>query len=69
MLETERLSKYFGGLAAVNDLNMTVNQGEILGLIGPNGAGKTSFYMAIYSTLIIRFEKLKKCPYQVIMLL
>lgn len=44
MLETEKLSKFFGGLAAVNDLDLTVKQGEILGLIGPNGAGKTTFF-------------------------
>jgi branched-chain amino acid transport system ATP-binding protein len=47
MLETEKLSKYFGGLAAVNDLDLIVNQGEILGLIGPNGAGKTTFFNVV----------------------
>jgi len=34
----------FGGLTAVNDLNMTVNSDEIYGLIGPNGAGKTTVF-------------------------
>jgi len=44
MLEVKRLSKYFGGLAAVNELDLKVDQSEILGLIGPNGAGKTTFF-------------------------
>ena len=43
ILSTARLSMYFGGLAAVKDLNVTVREGEIHGLIGPNGAGKTTF--------------------------
>jgi branched-chain amino acid transport system ATP-binding protein len=42
LLNIRNLTKYFGGLVAINDLNLDVNQGEILGLIGPNGAGKTT---------------------------
>ncbi|TET33675.1 MAG: ABC transporter ATP-binding protein, partial [Anaerolineales bacterium] len=41
-LKIEGLSKYFGGLAAVHNLNFEVQQGEIVGLIGPNGSGKTT---------------------------
>ena len=44
LLETEGLTKYFGGLAAVSQLDTHVNQGEIVGLIGPNGAGKTTTF-------------------------
>ncbi len=41
-LSLERLSKHFGALAAVRDLSITVQPGEIYGLIGPNGSGKTT---------------------------
>lgn len=44
MLKTQRLSKIFGGLAAVANLNLEINQGELVGLIGPNGAGKTTVF-------------------------
>jgi branched-chain amino acid transport system ATP-binding protein len=44
LLETRGLSKYFGGLAAVNGIDLTVDEGEIVGLIGPNGAGKTTCF-------------------------
>jgi branched-chain amino acid transport system ATP-binding protein len=47
VLETERLTKRFGGLVAVNEVSMHVNEGEIVGLIGPNGAGKTTLLNAI----------------------
>lgn len=43
ILQTENITKRFGGLIAVNEVSLTVNQGEIFGLIGPNGAGKTTF--------------------------
>lgn len=44
VLEIKDLGIDFGGLTAVNDLNMTVNTNEIYGLIGPNGAGKTTVF-------------------------
>jgi branched-chain amino acid transport system ATP-binding protein len=47
LLKLERLTKSFGGLVAVNDLDMSIEQGEIVGLIGPNGAGKTTVYNMI----------------------
>jgi ABC-type branched-subunit amino acid transport system ATPase component len=43
ILSTIGLSKYFGGLAALKKVDITVREGEIHGLIGPNGAGKTTF--------------------------
>jgi branched-chain amino acid transport system ATP-binding protein len=42
MLELNQVSRYFGGLAAVNDVSFEIKTGQIVGLIGPNGAGKTT---------------------------
>ena len=44
ILELKNLTKFFGGLAAVQELNLEVLKGEIMGLIGPNGAGKTTVF-------------------------
>lgn len=47
LLEVNNVTKRFGGLVAVNDLSLSVSQGEILGMIGPNGAGKTTAFNMI----------------------
>jgi branched-chain amino acid transport system ATP-binding protein len=46
-LEVQNLTKSFGGLSAVNRLDFSVEESEILGLIGPNGAGKTTVFNMI----------------------
>ncbi|MCI0416548.1 ABC transporter ATP-binding protein [bacterium] len=47
ILEVDNCIKSFGGLVAVKDLNMLINQGDLYGLIGPNGAGKTTIFNLI----------------------
>jgi branched-chain amino acid transport system ATP-binding protein len=44
LLKVDKAGIRFGGLKAVSDVNMELNQGELVGLIGPNGAGKTTFF-------------------------
>lgn len=55
MLELRGFTKYFGGLAALNRLDLKVGRGEIVGIIGPNGAGKTTLF-----DLITGFLRLTK---------
>jgi ABC-type branched-subunit amino acid transport system ATPase component len=47
LLQTRSLTKRFGGLTAVSDLDMVVRKGEISSLIGPNGAGKTTVFNVV----------------------
>ena len=47
MLELSDVSKRFGGLAAVQDVNLVIRKGEIISVIGPNGAGKTTVFNLI----------------------
>jgi branched-chain amino acid transport system ATP-binding protein len=47
LLELKNVSKHFGGLAAINQLDMAAGEGEIVGLIGPNGAGKTTVFNVV----------------------
>jgi ABC-type branched-subunit amino acid transport system ATPase component len=61
LLETNGLFKAFGGIRALDDLSISIEQGTITGLIGPNGSGKTTFFNVVtgYETVdagTVRFE-------------
>jgi branched-chain amino acid transport system ATP-binding protein len=47
ILEVKSLTKFFGGLRAVGNFELTLNKGDLVGLIGPNGAGKTTVFNMI----------------------
>lgn len=47
LLEVKNMTKNFGGVKALSDVSLRVDEGEILGLIGPNGAGKTTLFNVI----------------------
>jgi len=47
VLELKGLTKYFGGLKAVSNFDIKIEEGELIGLIGPNGAGKTTIFNLI----------------------
>lgn len=53
ILEGEGVTKYFGGLAAISNVDFEVDRGEIVGLIGPNGAGKTTLFNLISAALVL----------------
>jgi branched-chain amino acid transport system ATP-binding protein len=47
LLRIDNLTKNFGGLTAINDVSLNIEEGEVVGLIGPNGAGKTTLFNLI----------------------
>ncbi|HSR12438.1 MAG TPA: ABC transporter ATP-binding protein [Thermodesulfobacteriota bacterium] len=69
LLQIDSVTKRFGGLCAIHDVSLTIDQGEILGLIGPNGAGKTTlfnlisgFYPVDSGTITFQDEKITNLP-------
>lgn len=58
LLEIKGLTKFFGGLAAVKNVDIDVKPGEIVGLIGPNGAGKTTIFNLITSVYPVSSGKI-----------
>jgi branched-chain amino acid transport system ATP-binding protein len=51
LLQGESVSKHFGGLKAVDEVDLHLQEGEILGLIGPNGAGKTTLFGVVAGSI------------------
>jgi branched-chain amino acid transport system ATP-binding protein len=65
ILEVQGLSKSFGGLMAVMDVDLGVREGEIVGLIGPNGSGKTTLFNLINGLLKPDTGKIKFCDREI----
>ncbi|MDF2653673.1 MAG: transporter ATP-binding protein [Bacillota bacterium] len=58
ILQVESVTKKFGGLSAVSEVSLEIEQGNVIGLIGPNGAGKTTLFNCINGTLPITDGKI-----------
>jgi branched-chain amino acid transport system ATP-binding protein len=52
LLTLESISKHFGGVSAVKNVSLTVEEGEILGIMGPNGSGKTTLFNLVSGALV-----------------
>ncbi|MDQ2086703.1 ATP-binding cassette domain-containing protein [Herbivorax sp. ANBcel31] len=65
MIEIQNLTKHYGSIKAVKNLNFTVEKGEILGFLGPNGAGKTTTMNMITGYLPSTEGTVKVCGYDI----
>ncbi len=65
MIITEQLTKRFGAITAVEDLNLRVESGEILGFLGPNGAGKSTTMKMLTGFLRPSSGKVSICGYDI----
>ena len=68
LLAIAGVSKYFGGVRAVEDVTVSIRRGEIMSVIGPNGAGKTSllnmisgFYRPTSGTIVLEGRDITHC--------
>ena len=59
LLETKGLSKSFGGVQALQDVDVHIEEGSIHGLIGPNGSGKSTFFNVISGVYPSRSRKFR----------
>src|SRR5690348_1215093 len=59
VLECEGLTKRFGGLAAIQDLTLSVEEGEIYGIAGPNGAGKSTLFNLIAGHIAVTSGRIR----------
>ncbi|MEO6967534.1 MAG: ABC transporter ATP-binding protein [Rhodanobacteraceae bacterium] len=66
MIETEHLCKRYGALPAVDDLNMRITPGQVLGLLGPNGAGKSTSMRMIAGFLLPSSGSARVCGHDVV---
>ncbi|NSW90028.1 MAG: ABC transporter ATP-binding protein [Firmicutes bacterium] len=65
MIEIQNLTKYYGNIVGVRNLNFTVEKGEILGFLGPNGAGKTTTMNIITGYIPSTEGTVKVCGYDI----
>lgn len=65
VLEVENLSKSFGKRKVLNDVNLTIYEGDIVGLIGPNGAGKTTLIKTILNLYKSDIGNVKICGFDI----
>lgn len=66
LLQVQGLSKYFGAVAAVDDLSFTLAEGEILAMIGPNGAGKSTCFNVLGGQLAADYGRVRLADHELL---